>query len=518
VWTGDQAAALGLSGDVTVEALELLLEGRDPTSGSPLGRLLEDRFRADGRVVRAVSGFDATFSAPKSLSVWWALTGDQRLLDAHDVAVSAALKHVETFGSTTRMRVNGDRQYVDTTGLTIAKFRQTTSRADDPQIHTHAVISSKVSTPDEQWWALDARYLKRKQRMVGGIYQSVLRAELSHRFGIGWEPIVNGQAEIAGTPRELVEVFSKRTGQVEAALHLKVAEFRVRQGRYPTRWEHAALTREAAVDTRARKSGNAAADLRSRWLTEAAVLGVTPDSLIASITAAASWHRKAYIGLSQRFIRRYATAGIACSQAAAQALFGAAWRSDPRWRVVYYGVDFKPFGEVVDSASVRAELNIPRGAFVIGHVGRFEPQKNHEFFLQVAAEIVRREPAAHFLLIGEGSLQPAVRRQAERLGIADRVIMTGVCSDVPRLMRGAMDAFLFPSRYEGLGLVLVESQAAGVPCFFSDCIPPEATVVCVLTGAGVKWPDALVDALTPRELIDASPSGVRAWIDAAAPR
>ena len=67
VWTGDQAAALGLSGDVTVEALELLLEGRDPTSGSPLGRLLEDRFRSDGRVVRAVAGFDATFSAPKSL-------------------------------------------------------------------------------------------------------------------------------------------------------------------------------------------------------------------------------------------------------------------------------------------------------------------------------------------------------------------------------------------------------------------------------------------------------------------
>ena len=122
------------------------------------------------------------------------------------------------FGSTTRVRVNGDRQFVDTAGLTIAKFRQTTSRADDPQIHTHAVISSKVSTADGRWWALDARYLKRKQRMIGGIYQSVLRAELAHRFGVGWEPIVNGQAEIAGTPPELVEVFSKRTGQVETAL------------------------------------------------------------------------------------------------------------------------------------------------------------------------------------------------------------------------------------------------------------------------------------------------------------
>ena len=134
-------------------------------------------------------------------------------MEAHDVAVAAALAHVERFGSTTRVRVNGGRQFVDTAGLTIAAFRQTTSRADDPQIHTHAVISAKVSTPDGRWWALDARYLKRKQRMIGGIYQSVLRAELSHRFGVGWEPVVNGQAEIAGTPPELLEVFSKRAGR-----------------------------------------------------------------------------------------------------------------------------------------------------------------------------------------------------------------------------------------------------------------------------------------------------------------
>jgi conjugative relaxase-like TrwC/TraI family protein len=247
---------------------------------------LEDRFRADGRVVRAVAGFDATFSAPKSLSVLWALTGDDRLLEAHDVAVTAALAHVGRFGSTTRLRVSGGRQFVDTAGLTIATFRQTTSRADDPQIHTHAVISAKVSTSDGRWWALDARYLKRKQRMIGGIYQSVLRAELAHRFGVGWEPVVNGQAEIAGTPPELLEVFSKRAGEVEAALEHKVDEFRTRQGREPTRWEHAALTREAAVDTRAHKSGNGVANLRSRWLDEAVQLGWDAPALIDQLTAA----------------------------------------------------------------------------------------------------------------------------------------------------------------------------------------------------------------------------------------
>ena len=121
-----------------------------------------------------------------------------------------ALEHLERFGATTRVRVDGRRQHPDTLGLTVATFRQTTSRADDPQLHTHAVISSKVQTEDGRWWALDARYLKRNQRMLGGLYQSVLRAELTHRYGIGWEPIVNGQAEIAGMPAELLEVFSKR--------------------------------------------------------------------------------------------------------------------------------------------------------------------------------------------------------------------------------------------------------------------------------------------------------------------
>ena len=96
----------------------------------------------------------------------------------------------------------------------MAVFRQTTSRADDPQIHTHAVISAKVQTTDGRWLALDARYLKKHQRMLGGLYQSVLRNELTHRFGVGWGPIVKGQAEIAGVPKDLLAVFSKRAATI----------------------------------------------------------------------------------------------------------------------------------------------------------------------------------------------------------------------------------------------------------------------------------------------------------------
>ena len=88
VWSGRQADGLGLAGKVSADDLQRLLEGRDPRTGTPLGSPLVDRVTANGSVVRAVAGFDATFSAPKSLSVWWALTGDPGLLAAHDLAVA----------------------------------------------------------------------------------------------------------------------------------------------------------------------------------------------------------------------------------------------------------------------------------------------------------------------------------------------------------------------------------------------------------------------------------------------
>lgn len=286
-WAGRQAARFDLSGDVEGEQLERLLSGRDPTTGVTLGHPLVDQVMADGRVRRAVSGFDATVSAPKSLSAWWALTGDTRLLDAHDVAVNAVIDTIERYGATTRIRWRGAMLHPDSEGLTIAAFRQSTSRLDDPQIHTHLVISNKVQVDDGRWFALDARALKKHQRTLGGIYQSVLRAELTERFGVRFGDIVNGQAEVAGVPDEMLDVFSKRAAQVNRALIAKEAEFREREQREPSRFERAAMRREAAADTRRSKTGAVVPDLRSRWLTEAHDIGITPASLVAGIEAAA---------------------------------------------------------------------------------------------------------------------------------------------------------------------------------------------------------------------------------------
>ena len=285
-WTGKQADLHGLAGDVNAEQLELILSGRHPVTGVTLGFPLQDRTTAEGRLVRAVSGFDATVSAPKSLSAWWAITGDNRLLEAHDTAVQAAIGTLEKYGSTTRIRSNGQRLHPDTNGLTIAAFRQTTSRLDDPQIHTHVVISAKVQVDSGRWYALDARLLKKHQRALGGIYQSVLRAELAQAFGVRFGDIVTGQAEILGVPETLLDAYSKRAHEVADAFTDKLTVFTTREGREPSSFERAAMEREAAVDTRGRKTGMTITDLRPRWQTEAKDFGITPASLVRDIRVA----------------------------------------------------------------------------------------------------------------------------------------------------------------------------------------------------------------------------------------
>ncbi len=289
-WTGRQTPGLGLTGEVTTEALEALLSGTHPTSRTTLGQPLTDRTTKTGATIPAVAGFDATLSAPKSLSVWWALTGDEGLAECHDLAVNAVIDTIEKYGATTRVRSNGRRMHLDTNGLTVAAFRQSTSRADDPNLHTHVVISSKVQTSDGRWLALDARMLKKHQRTLGGLYQSVLRAELTHRYGVAFNEIVNGQAEIAGVSPDLLAAFSKRTEVIDAEMKNRLADFVDRNGRDPSIRERAAIERATAADTRNKKTDGTLPDLRIQWEREALDHMVDGDILTRDIADAA--HRQ----------------------------------------------------------------------------------------------------------------------------------------------------------------------------------------------------------------------------------
>lgn len=126
------------------------------------------------------------------------------------------------------------------------------------------------------------------------------------------------------------------------------------------------------------------------------------------------------------------------------------------------------------SEQVRSKLNLTE-KLVVGHVGRFNPQKNHEFLIDIFQEIVKRKPNAQLLLIGDGDGMKSIREKVMACGIEDKITFTGVRSDVSDLMQ-AMDVFVFPSLYEGLPVTLIEAQAAGLHCIISDTISEECVV------------------------------------------
>ena len=199
--------------------------------------------------------------------------------------------------------------------------------------------------------------------------------------------------------------------------------------------------------------------------------------------ASASLQRNCYFRLMNHWIDRDATHGFAVSRKAAVALFGPAWEARPDRRLMYCGIDFSAFRTRVSSPQLRTALGIPADAFVIGHAGRMMEQKNHAFLIEIFAEVARREPNTRLLLVGEGPLRGRLENQVRGLGLSERVIFAGVRPDVPRLMLGAMDQFLFPSLFEGLPLVGMEVQAAGLPMVVADTVAPEMEVVPAL----VKW-------------------------------
>jgi hypothetical protein len=286
VWRGNGVAELDLAGTVNAEGLVRLFDGEHPGTGERLGRQL----RKDG-----VAAWDVTFSADKSVSLLWALSDEEtrrQVLEAFDKATTEAFEYLESVASSTRgasktpvVNDNGDPVLNDngtprfrvetwpipTAGFVAASFTEFTSRADDPQLHTHVVVANKVKGNDGIWRSIDGRLLYRHQLAAGYLHEAVLRRELTRRLGVRWQTVHNGMADIEGFTRHQIDVFSRRRHQLE--------EWRQEQGLPDT----AAARQVAVLATRDPKQDRLLEDLEVEWWQRADQVGLTAKR-VASVT------------------------------------------------------------------------------------------------------------------------------------------------------------------------------------------------------------------------------------------
>lgn len=182
----------------------------------------------------------------------------------------------------------------------------------------------------------------------------------------------------------------------------------------------------------------------------------------------------------ERPLRNQADYLMACSSEAGKWLFGDDVVNRKNYKNVNNAIDGERFlfnGDI--RKKVRERYNIGNDIFVIGNVGRMVPQKNQIFILEIFAELLKKNPHSRLILVGDGDLRDELLREANLLRIRDKCIFTGAQSD-PSEFYQAMDVFLFPSRWEGLGIVAIEAQASGLPCVVSDKVPSRADI-----GAGL---------------------------------
>lgn len=182
-------------------------------------------------------------------------------------------------------------------------------------------------------------------------------------------------------------------------------------------------------------------------------------------------------GIATRFFRRdlagKADVLLACSALAGEDVFGSRAMQEGRVKIVHNAIDVKKFlFDRKQRDALRAELGI-KDMLVLGHVGRFNYQKNHPFLIDIFAQVSQKRQDAVLVLVGEGPDRECMEEKCRELGLADRVLFVGNQRE-PWKYYQAFDAFVLPSFFEGLPGVLVEAQSAGLKCFVSDTITKEA--------------------------------------------
>lgn len=266
-WQGKGAEELGLSGDVDRDQFRELLDGKvaDQQLGTTRDGKLEHR-----------PGWDVTLSAPKSVSIMAEVAGDRRLIAAHGAAVKTALAHVESHMAATRIRDGGAVNREATGNLVVASFQHGTSRAQDPQLHTHNVILNATKGEDGTWRSLEPRAIYQLQKQIGAIYRQELALkvrELGYEIEVG----KGSMFEIKGVSPEVMAAFSTRSAEIEAAL-----------GERGTSRDDASAAEKqvAALDTRQAKVSADPAALVADWRDTASAAGFGPEARLAMVKEA----------------------------------------------------------------------------------------------------------------------------------------------------------------------------------------------------------------------------------------
>lgn len=173
--------------------------------------------------------------------------------------------------------------------------------------------------------------------------------------------------------------------------------------------------------------------------------------------------------LMKRPLKKYATYCCGCSKIACEWLFGKGCVEEGKAKVIPNGIYSSPFIYKEEiRKEVRQELQL-EDKFVIGNVGRLERQKNHDFLIDIFAEVVKLQKNACLVLVGTGSLQNVLEQKVTSLKLNDKVKFLGFRNDRYRIMQG-MDSFVFPSLYEGFPVGIIEAEASGLPIFASENI------------------------------------------------
>ena len=267
-WAGRGAEALDLSGPVDPERFRSVLEGEVP-GGRRLGRK-----EIDGGITHR-PGRDVTLSAPKSVSLMAMVGGDERIVEAHDRAVTATLGWVEKNAVETRMRdpATGAMVRAGDQKMVAACFRHDTSRNLDPQLHTHAVIANMVQDADTKWRTMVDDGLFKGKMAIGAIY----RAELAQGLkGLGYgikKTHADGRFEIEGVPRVVIDAYSTRRAEIEAAMEARgMGESK----------DNPHLAARAALMTRAAKRDIDRGELARSWQRQAKGLGFSAGRVLAT--------------------------------------------------------------------------------------------------------------------------------------------------------------------------------------------------------------------------------------------